>query len=71
MNWLKIVILGLPFLYFAIIPILYFSEAVKIDLPLSKLVFGYFGVNGSTTLNTITGVIAGYIIVTSFYKRAD
>ncbi|MGE7186166.1 hypothetical protein ACQKKK_20005 [Peribacillus sp. NPDC006672] len=70
-NWLRIVILGLPFIYFAIIPVLYFSEAVKIDLPLSNFIFGYFGVNGSTTFNTITGVIAGYIIVTSLYKRAD
>ncbi|MFJ8071317.1 hypothetical protein ACIQZD_20565 [Peribacillus sp. NPDC096447] len=70
MNWLRLVILGLPFLYLSIIPILYFSGAL-IDWPLSRFVFGYYGANGSTTLNSITGVVAGYIIVTSFYKHAN
>ncbi|MCK1985487.1 MULTISPECIES: hypothetical protein [Peribacillus] len=70
-NWLRLVILGLPFLYLSIIPILYFTEAFKFDLPLSKFVFGYFGANGSTMLLSITGVVAGYILVTSFCKLTD
>ncbi|MFY0779276.1 hypothetical protein AB1K18_03025 [Peribacillus simplex] len=69
-NWLRLIILGLPFLYLSIIPILYFTGLFK-GLPLSKFVFGYFGENESTTLNAIIGVIAGYIIVTSLYKRED
>ncbi|WP_230160038.1 hypothetical protein [Peribacillus simplex] len=56
MNWLRLVIL---------------NEAFKTDLPLSKFVFGYYGANGSTTLHSIAGVVAGYVIVKSFYKRAD
>ena len=72
MNWLRLLILGLPFIYMSIIPILYFTEIIEFELPFSTLVWGgYFGADGSTTFNSITGIFAGYIVLTSIRKPTD
>ncbi|MED3688293.1 hypothetical protein P4534_05595 [Peribacillus butanolivorans] len=72
MNWVRLLILGLPFIYMSIIPILYFTEIIEFELPFSTLVWGgYFGADGSTTFNSITGIIAGYIVLTSIRKPTD
>ncbi|MFD6439213.1 hypothetical protein ACFWDG_05230 [Peribacillus sp. NPDC060186] len=71
-NWLRLLILGIPFIYMSIIPILYFTEISVFDLPFSTLVWrGYFGADGSTTFNSITGIIASYIVLTSIRKPTD
>ncbi|MEJ9229214.1 hypothetical protein LAV79_06860 [Peribacillus butanolivorans] len=71
-NWLRLLILRLPFIYMSIIPILYFTEIIKFDLPFSTLVWvRYFGADGSIIFNSITGIIASYIVLTSIRKPAD
>jgi hypothetical protein len=72
LAWLRVLILGLPFLYLAILPVLYSLGAVSVRLPFSNYAMGgYFGPGTSGSFVTINGIIAGYILITSIEKRKD
>ncbi|MCM3601143.1 hypothetical protein M3175_10415 [Robertmurraya korlensis] len=68
-DWVKLIVVGLPFIYLSIVPILYFSEVIALNLPFSSYAMGgYFGGDASTSFGTINGIIAGYIVPSSIKK---
>ena len=68
-DWVKLIVVGFPFIYLSIVPILYFSEVLTLNLPFSSYAMGgYFGGDASTSFGTINGIIAGYISFTSIKK---
>lgn len=68
-NWIKLIVLGLPFLYASVIPVLYLTGTIKVDFPFSSYVMGgYFGNGALTTFESINGIIAGYVVLTSIDK---
>lgn len=68
-DWIKLTVFGLPFLYLSVVPILYLSGVLNFNVPFSSYVMGgYFGVGASTTFETINGIIAGFIVSTSIIK---
>ncbi|QOR64795.1 hypothetical protein IM538_13105 [Cytobacillus suaedae] len=70
LNWVKLIVVGLPFIYLSIIPILYIFEVLTLNLPFSSYAMGgYFGGGASTSFETINGIIAGYIVSTSIIKK--
>ncbi|MBP3951711.1 hypothetical protein [Bacillus suaedae] len=69
-DWIKLIVIGLPFLYLSIVPIMYIIGVLKIDLPFSAYAMGsYIGGDLLLTFVTINGIVAGYMLCTSFYKR--
>ncbi|TXC92849.1 hypothetical protein FS935_01225 [Metabacillus litoralis] len=69
-NWIKLIVLGLPFLYASVIPVLYLTEMISVDfLFLSYIMGGYFGNGASITFETINGILAGYVVFTSIDKK--
>ncbi|PGS48825.1 hypothetical protein [Bacillus sp. AFS041924] len=70
-NWVRFIVLGLPTLYFAIIPYLFIIHVISIKFPfLKQMMGGYFG-HSTTTLMTIIGLAAGYFVMTSFEKQSN
>ncbi|WP_223702366.1 hypothetical protein [Sutcliffiella deserti] len=68
-NWMKLAIIGLPFIYLAVLPVFYISGIFPAILPFTNYVLGgYFGEGASDTFETINGVVAGYIVITSIGK---
>lgn len=69
-DWVKLIVVGLPFIYLSIVPIFYYSELLTLNLPFSSYAMGgYFGGVASTSFETINGIIAGYIVSTSINKN--
>jgi hypothetical protein len=69
-DWVKLIVVGLPFIYLSIVPILYYSEVLTLNFPFSSYAMGgYFGGGASTSFETINGIIAGYIASTSMIKK--
>lgn len=69
-NWIKLIVLGLPFLYASVIPVLYLTGMIKFDFPFSSYVMGgYFGNGALTTFESINGILAGYVVLTSIDKK--
>ncbi|MGM0838586.1 MAG: hypothetical protein ACQEV7_20830 [Bacillota bacterium] len=70
-DWLKLIVFGLPLFYAWAVPLLYFTEwAPSVELPfVSFLIGGYFGNVVSTSFDTIIGVLLGYVILNSVKKR--
>lgn len=69
LNWVKLIVLGIPILYLAITPYLYLKRLISLNFPFVKQIMGgYFG-NSSSTLIAIIGIAAGYFVITSFEKQ--
>ena len=69
-DWIKLIVIGLPFLYITIVPIMYMIGILKVDLPFASYAMGgYFGARLVMTFITINGIVAGYMVCTSFYKQ--
>lgn len=69
-NWAKLIVVGFPFMYLSIFPILYYSEILTLYLPFSSYILGgYFGRGATTSFETITGIVTGYIVCTSIIKK--
>ena len=69
-NWAKFIVLGIPTLYFALIPYLFLNQLISINFPfLKQIMGGYFG-NSTSTLIAIIGIAAGYFVFTSFEKKS-
>ncbi|MGI8386840.1 hypothetical protein [Robertmurraya sp. P23] len=72
LDWVKLIVVGLPFIYLSIVPILYYSEVLDLNLPFSSYAMGgYFGGSASTSFETINGIIASYIVLTSINKKGS
>lgn len=68
--WVKLIVVGLPFIYLSIVPILFYSKILTLNLPFSFYAMGgYFGVGASSSFETINGIIGGYIVSTSIMKK--
>jgi hypothetical protein len=68
-NWVSLIVIGLPFLYLSVVPLLYVFDLVNINIPFSDYALGgYFGSGASTTFEVINGIIAGFIVSTSIVK---
>jgi len=61
-NLPKIVLMGIPSLYFSLAIIIYFSNIPFLSLPLRGLM------GGSANFINVFQIILGYSIITSFYK---
>lgn len=68
-DWIKFISIGLPTFYFTIFPYIYFS-------PLGPYIPNFFNIIfltvGSTLmLHTVSGVVFGYLILSSFSKETE
>ena len=61
-NLPKIVLIGIPSLYFSLAIIIYYSNIPFLSFPLGGLM------GGSTNFINVFQIILGYSIITSFYK---
>lgn len=59
-NWIKFVSIGLPTLYVSMLPLIYYS--IGKPLPFATLLLQY------SMLHTLSGVVFGYLLLTSFEK---
>jgi len=66
-NLPKLILVGIPSLYFALFVFLAYSPIKEIYNPLFKLNI----LIGGTGYITVFQVIFGYIVITSFYKRVN
>ncbi|KAA0542941.1 hypothetical protein FZW96_21075 [Bacillus sp. BGMRC 2118] len=68
-DWIKLLVIGLPFLILSVIPILYLYEVIGFRIPFSAYIMGgNFGIGASDTFTTIIGLISGYVVSTSIIK---
>lgn len=63
-DWIKFIAVGIPTLYVAISPALYFSPIGKYLPHIGSIMFSY-----SSTPLIVCGIIFGYILLSSFDKR--
>lgn len=64
-DWAKLVAVGLPALYVAVLPYVYYTEVGQ-HLPLAK----EFAFIGSPPITTAAGIVFGYVLLDSL-KKAD
>lgn len=62
-NWIKVMAIGIPTLYIALLPILSFTF-VGMDFLFAKELLLF----GNTTLITIAGIVFGYVLLDSLKK---
>lgn len=59
-NWIRFISIGLPTLYVSILPLIYYS--IGKPIPFATLILQY------SMLRTVSGVVFGYLLLTSFEK---
>ncbi|WP_047154508.1 hypothetical protein [Aneurinibacillus tyrosinisolvens] len=64
-DWIKVIVIGIPMLYITLIPMLSFTLFLGINLPFS----GYIMTIGGGKLTFISGTIVGYVLLDSLYKE--
>ncbi|MGE6256768.1 hypothetical protein ACQKCU_02485 [Heyndrickxia sporothermodurans] len=63
-DWIKLTAIGIPSLYIALLPLLYFS-----NIPFYNQIFALTMVSSGSMQTAIAGVIFGYIILDSLKEK--